>query len=146
MTSSFGRAEAEKRGGPAAGPARLTPLAGRLEHTAAHEHALKVRRRDVEAERCGVDVTELAEGERLGREREADVRVRELGPEPLAPGERDRAVVEGELRQPVDFVPVRVLGENRIDAERHDAEVRGRELPLLGMPVRIAPRLELLEV
>jgi hypothetical protein len=43
-------------------------------------------------------------------------------------------------------VPVRVLGESRIDPEWDDAEIGGRELPLLWMPQGIAPGLQLLEV
>ena len=50
------RAETEERRRPAAGVARLSALAGRLEHTAPDEHALEVRRRDVVSERGRVDV------------------------------------------------------------------------------------------
>ena len=66
------------------------------------------RRRRGRARR--VEVAELRDRERGRREREADVRVRELRAQPLAPGERDRAVVEGERRQVVHGVPGRVLG------------------------------------
>ena len=62
------------------------------------------------------------------------------------PCEDDRAVVEGCRRQRVDRVPARVGGHARIDAQRDEPEVRGRELPALGMAGRIAPRPELLEV
>ena len=116
--------------GPAAGVPGLPALARRLEHAAPHEHALEVRRRDVVPERGRVDVAELAEREGLRREREADVRVRELRPEPLAAGERHCAVVERELRQPVDRMPVRVLRKRRVDAERNETEICGCELPL----------------
>ena len=97
-------------------------------------------------ERGGIDVSELAEREGLGGEREPDVRVRELRAQPLAAGERDRAVVERELRQLVDRMPVRVLGQLGIDTERDDAEVRRCELPLARVTTGVAKRLELLEV
>ena len=132
-------------GRPPARPGSAT-LAGRLEHPATHEHALEVRRRQFVAERRRVDVSQLSHRERLRREREADVRVRQLRPQPLTTGERDLAVVEGELRQSVDRVPVRVLGQRRIDAERHDAEVGRGQLPFARVALRLAAGLELLEV
>ena len=70
-------------------------VAGRLEQAAALEHAAQVGRVHWVAERGGVDAAELGDREALGGEREADVRVGELGPQALAAGEHDRRVVEG---------------------------------------------------
>src|SRR5437868_10654181 len=80
-------AEAVERRGAAARAARLSPAAGRLQEAAANEDALEVRRRDLVAERGGVDVAELREREVGRREREARVRVGQLGAQPLAAGE-----------------------------------------------------------
>src|SRR5581483_9174105 len=77
---------------------------------------------------------------------EAEVRVRELAAQALATGEHDRPVVEGELRQRVDGVPARVGGEEGVEVARDEAEERRRELPAARVPVRVAQRLELLEV
>jgi len=98
------------------------------------------------AKRGGVEVAELGDGERLGREREAGVRVRELRPQAVAPGEDDRAVVERDRGQLVDRLPAGVAGESGVEVARHEPEVRGRELPAARVPVGVAPRLELLEV
>ena len=49
--------------------------------------------------------------------------------------------------QRVDRVPARVARERAgSSAERDEPEIRGRELPALGVAGRIAPRPELLEV
>ena len=45
----------------------------------------------------------------------------------------------------VHGMPERVWGERGVETERHQAEVGGGELPLAGVPVGIADRLELLE-
>ena len=55
-------------------------------------------------------------------------------------------MVERKCREVVDRVPICVAGELRIDVAGHETEVRGRELPFLRRPFRIAQRLELLEV
>src|SRR5436190_10546886 len=89
------RAEPVERGRPAARAARLSPLARRREHAPAEEHALEVRRRDVVPERGDVDLAQLRQREARRGEREARVRVRELRAQPVAAGERDRAVIEG---------------------------------------------------
>ena len=62
------------------------------------------------------------------------------------PGEGDPLVVEGHRRQRVERVPGRVGGHGRVDVGRDEPEVGGGELPLVGVPVRVAQRLELLEV
>ena len=64
VISSRRAAEAVDLGRTPARAARLAPRAGRLEHVAAQEHALQVRRRDVVAERGGVEVAQLGERER----------------------------------------------------------------------------------
>src|SRR6186997_3520683 len=43
-------------------------------------------------------------------------------------------------------MPARVVRQLGVDAERNDAEVGGGELPLAGVAVWVAERLELLEV
>ena len=124
-------AEAEERGGTSAAAARLAALARRLEHVAAQQHALEVRRRHVVTESRGVEVAQLRDRERLGCEREAGVRVRELRAQALASGEHDRAVVERGGREAVDGMPRGVVGEPGIGVGRHEPEVRRRELPLV---------------
>src|SRR2546428_13159696 len=55
-------------------------------------------------------------------------------------------MVERECREVVDRMPVGVPRKLRIDVARHEPEVRRRELPFLRRALRIAQRLELLEV
>ena len=124
---------------------RAAPADG-LDRAAPEEDALQVRGRDLVSERRLVDVAELGERERRRCQREADVRVRELATEPVATREDDRAVVERGLREGVDRVPGRVGRYTRIEPQRHEPEVCGRELPPRGMADRVAPRPELLEV
>src|SRR5207245_3074635 len=128
--------------GPPGGPL----LARRLEDAAPQEHALQVRRRDLVAERRGVEVAELGDREGRRREREAEVRVRELRAEPGAAGERHAAVVEGECGEGVHRKPRCVGGELGIRVARDEAEKSGRELPLARMTGRVAQALEPLEV
>jgi L-aspartate oxidase len=121
-------------------------LADGLDRSAPEEDPLEVRRRDLVSERGPVHVTELRERERLVGQGEGDVRVRELALETLAAGQHDRPVVERHGRERVHSVPARVGGNPGIDAERDEAEVRRRELAPLGVPARVAPGPELLEV
>src|SRR5439155_6914730 len=72
------RLEAEKGGRASARGAWRAVPAGVGEDAAAEQHALEVRGRDLVSERRDVEVAQLGDGERLGREREADVRVGEL--------------------------------------------------------------------
>jgi basic membrane protein A len=97
-------------------------------------------------ERGGVVLTQLRDREDLGSEREPDVRVRELGAQPLAAGEHDRLVVEGHGRKRVDRMPARVGGHRRVEVARDEPEVGRRELPLARAAARVAAGLELLEV
>src|SRR5918999_2269764 len=140
------RDEAVQRRRPAACGTRRTVPACRLQQAPAYENALQVGRRDRVAEGGGVDLAQLGDRKRLGSEREADVRVRQLRPEALPTGERDVPVVERELGQVVDGVPARVAGEGRIEVDRHEAHVRRRELPFARVPGGVAARLELFEV
>ena len=103
----------------AGGAVRAAPADG-LDRAAAQEDPLEVRRGDLVAERGLVDVAELGERERFGREREADVRVRELPAQAIASGEDDRAVVEGGLGQRVD------RGASACRRERGDRARAGR--------------------
>ncbi len=55
-------------------------------------------------------------------------------------------MVEGGRRQIVDRVPARVRRDARVDPARDKPEVRGRELPVPGVAIGLAPRAELLEM
>ena len=102
VTSSAG---VRKRKSAAGRPPAARRAASRWPRGAApHQHALEVRRGHVVPKRRDVDLSKL-ERERLRREREADVRVRELRAEPLPSRQDDLAVVERHLRQVVDRVP-----------------------------------------
>src|SRR5580765_7178300 len=140
------RAEAKDSRRTPAGRPRRPALARVFQELTPDEDALQVRGRDLVAERGGVQLAELGDGERRRREREAQVRVRELGPQPLAPGEHDLAVVESHAREAVDGMPGRVFRHGWVGVGRYEAEVGGSELTLVGVPVRCAPRPELLEV
>src|SRR5262249_21159466 len=70
----------------------------------------------------------------------------ELRAQALAPRQRDRTVVEGHRGQVVDRVPGRVAGDDGIRVGGDESEIAGRQLPLVGVTVGIAARLELLEV
>ena len=146
VTSSSRVRKRNSAGGRPPARPRFAPLAGGLEQPAAEEHPLQVRRGDVVSERGGIDLAELRDRERLRRECEADVRVRQLRAEPLAARQRDRAVVERHARELVDGVPARVWRDDRVERTGEEADVCRRELPLARVALRIAPRLELLEV
>jgi hypothetical protein len=81
-----------------------------------------------------------------GRQREAQVRVRELGAQPVAGDPDDRRVVERRLGQVGHRVPASVARHNGIRVTRHEAEERGRDEPDAGHPVRLAEHAELLHV
>src|SRR5438874_11336333 len=87
------RTEAEHRRRPAAAAAGGASLTGCFDHPAAQEHTLQARRRDVVPEGGGVELSELGDRELGGREREADVRVRELRAQALATRKGDLPVV-----------------------------------------------------
>src|SRR5439155_17459310 len=140
------RPEAEERARPAAGGTGRTLPAGGLEHLTTQEHTLEVRRGDVVPESRRVEISQLGDGELVGPEREAKVRVRKLGAQPLSSGQHDRPVVERERGEVVDRMPVGVARKLGIDVARDEAEVSGRELPLARGALRIAQRLELLEM
>jgi len=55
-------------------------------------------------------------------------------------------VVERELGQLVDRMPVGVVGERGVDVARHEPEIGGRELAARRAPVGVAERFELLDV
>src|SRR5207247_2914740 len=86
------------------------------------------------------------DGELDRGEREAEIRIRELRAQTLTTGEHDRLMVERELREAVDRVPLGVVRELGIDVARNESEVGGRQLPLLRGPVGVAQRLRLLEM
>src|SRR6516225_3375638 len=83
------RAEPVELGRPPARAPRWAPVPSGLENAAAQKHALQVGCGDLVAERSGVEVAQLGHAELSGREREAEVGVRELGAEPFAARERD---------------------------------------------------------
>ena len=97
-------------------------------------------------ERGGVEVAQLGERERGGREREADVRVGELAAQALARGEHDLGVVERQRRQVVDDVPGGVGGQLRIDVGGDEAEKGGGELAVGSGAGRARSSPELLEM
>src|SRR5262249_37250983 len=140
------RAEAEQGAWPTAGRPGRTSAACRDEHVAADEHALEVRRRDVVTERGAVDVAELRDGELRRRERERDVRVRELRAQPVAARSDECRVVESRRREAIDAMPGSVRGDCGTNVARDETEVGRRELPLVRDAIRIAERLELLEM
>ena len=98
------------------------------------------------ADRRGVQVAELRHREFGRRERETEVRVRELPAQALAGGQEDRLVVEGERGELVQGMPAGVTGELGVGIAPHEPEERGRELPYLGVPRRLAARLQLFQV
>ena len=123
---------------------RFEPV--RLEDAAAEQDALEVRGRDVVAEGGDVDRAQLGQCEDLRREREAHVRVRELGPQSPKAVVDDLAVIEGGRGKCFHRVPGRVRGRLGVDVDRDEAEVCGRELPALRVAPRVAPRLQLLQM
>src|SRR5262249_19520724 len=139
-------AEAVERGRTAAAPARLAAGACRGEGGAPEQHAAEVCRRDVAGERRAVEAPPPGDWGRPRRARGRPVRVGELPAQALAPREDDRLVVEREPREAVDRVPVRVARQRGVEVARDETEVRGRQLPAERAAVRVAARLELLEV
>src|SRR6478735_4964588 len=97
------------------------------------------------AERRCVEVAQLGEREARRREREAEIRVRELRAPALAGAEEDLLVVERELGERVERVPARVLRYLGVQPTRHQPEKRGRELAPHWIAGGIAARLQLLE-
>ena len=146
VTSSVAGSEAEQRRRPAARPARLPSPPGRLEDAAPDQDPVEVRRRDVVSERGSVQLAQLRERELVRREGEADVRVRQLRPQARQARANDVAVVERGPLEPVDGQPLRVLRHSGICIARDQAEIGGRELPVLRIALRLASGLELLEV
>ena len=55
-------------------------------------------------------------------------------------------MVEGEAGEILDRVPIRVAGQLGIEIARDESQIGGCELALLRRPIRIAERLELLEM
>ena len=98
------------------------------------------------SESGGVEVAQLRDGEGVGRQREADVRVGELGSEPVAAGQDDRAMVERQVGKAVDRMPPSIRRHSRVRMHWNQAEVRGRQLPFGGMALRVGQGLQLLEV
>jgi L-aspartate oxidase len=117
-----------------------------FDRSAAEENALEVRRRDLVPERRFVDVAQLGQREVLRGEREADVRVRELAAQAITAREDDLPVIEGRRGQYIHAMPGRIGRDSWIEAERDEPEIRGRELPVVGVPRGVAPRAELLQV
>ena len=138
--------EAEELGRATSGRAVRAPAPDGLDRASPEEDALQVRRGHLVAEGGLVHIPELGERERLGSERKPDVRVRELAVQPLAAREHDRPVVERRVGLRVDRVPARIARDVRVDSLGDEPEICGRELPAVGMALRLAPRSELLEV
>src|SRR5438132_1105674 len=129
-----------RRRSPASAPV-APPLTRVLEQAAPEQDALQVGRAHRMPERGRVEIAKLGERERPGREREAEIRVRELPAQPLTGAAEDLLVVVGEVGQLVERMPARVLGHLRVHPTRDEPEKRGRELAPCRVPVRVAPRL-----
>ena len=96
---------------------------------------------------CGrVQVAQLRHRERGRRERETEVRVRELSAQPLTRGEEDGLVVVGERRELVQRMPAGIGRKLRVGVARDEPEECGRKLAVRRVPAGVAPGLELLEV
>ena len=118
----------------------------RLDDAAAGQHPLQVGGRERVAERGGVDVAQLGDRERRGGQREADVGVGQLGPQPVPARLGDRPVVERGGRQVPDRVPGGVRGQARLDVGGHQGQVGGGQDAAPGIALGVAPGLQLLEI
>src|SRR5829696_33122 len=96
-------------------------------------------------ERGPVHRPQLRDGEARWRQREADVAVGQLGPQPLPAGQHNRAVVKGKLWEGIHWLPGGVLRDRRVVMDRNESQVGGRDqAPWVSSGV--AARLQLLEV
>ncbi len=98
------------------------------------------------AERGGIDVPQLGDREGLGRQGEADVGVRQLGPQSFSGRSDDRPVVERGRRKVTGGVPRRVRGNARLGVGGHQREVGRGEDAAPGVPSGVAAGFQLLEV
>jgi len=98
------------------------------------------------AEHGAVEPRQLAQRERLRRQREGDVRVGELAAQPVAGVRDDDAVAEGDGREGVDRVPVGVGREPRLGIAREQRDVGDVDEPKVGVGVRPRRRGQLLDV
>ena len=133
-----GRPAAQRRGPGGAGR--------RLDDAAAGQDALQVGRRDRVADRRGVDVPQLGDRERRGGQREADIGVGQLGPQPVAPRLGDRPVVERGRRKVLDTVPGGVRRDARLDVGGYQGQVGRGQDPAPRITRRVAAGLQLLQV
>src|SRR5829696_1873294 len=97
------------------------------------------------SERGSVHRPKLRDSEARRRQREADVGVGQLGPQPLAAGQHDRTMVEGKLREGTHWMPGGVLRNRRVVMDRYESQVGGRD-QAPWVPTRVAARLQLLKV
>jgi enoyl-CoA hydratase len=119
---------------------------GRLDDLAAGEDPLEVGGADRVAERGRVDVAQRGDRERGGRQREADVRVGQLGAQPFPARDDDRAVVERGRGQGVDRVPFGVGRDVRVGVGGHQGQVGGGQHAAPRVPGGIAAGFQLLHV
>ena len=138
--------EPEERGRPSTGRTRAGHSAGRLQETAAGEHALQVGGRHRVPERGGVQLAQRGDRELVGGECEPQVGVGELRPDPVVGGADDHRVVEGRGRQRGEWMPRRVRGHGRIGVGGHQAEERRRDGPDRRHAVGAAEHRDLLDV
>src|SRR5215207_8614480 len=96
-------------------------------------------------ERGPVHRPQLRDGEARRRQREADVAVGQLGPQPLPADQHNRAVVKGKLWEGLDWMPGGVLRDRRVMADRDESQIGGHDQPP-WVSSGVAARLQLLKV
>ena len=140
-----GAREAVDGGRAAARPAGRARLAGRLQQAAPEQHALEVRGRYIVAERGAVEAPQLRDRERPPVRARSRCWCRRASPAG-APGPRGRS---RHGRTPSRAGRPRGASScprhARVDVGGDEPEVGRRHEPLVGVPARFAPRLELLE-
>src|SRR5215207_1248166 len=98
------------------------------------------------SERRDVDRPQLRQGENVGSQGEADVRVGELCAQPLQSRSDDLSVVEGRGREGAGGMPGGVRRHLRIEIGGNEPEIGGRELPVARISSRFASGLQLLQM
>lgn len=142
----FARREPVHSRGPPATGGGPDDIGRRLDHPAPRQDPLQVRGRHRVAERGRVHVAQLGDGERLRREREPDIGVGKLSPQPLPCRPDDGPVVERGRRQFVDRMPGRVGRQPRARGGRHQCQVGRGEDASARITRGVAAGLQLLKM
>jgi hypothetical protein len=132
-------------GRPPSGPGVLS-VSGRLDELPPGHHPGQVGLRDRVAERGAHDVPQRRHRELLRCQREPDVGVGQLRPQPVDRGVDEVGVVEGRRRQLRDGMPPRVGRQRGRRGGRDDPEVRRSQHPAAGVAADVAVGGELLEM